>query len=136
MPCATCDQLRRALERMTAERDAAIEECRKRKGLEQDVAHYSERAEDTESANAALRERCTQAGRLLITEIGSDGPENVEATAGRAVSVIVALREQVSKLAQALRKMVDHHSCHCVLTTTCCSSCVAADAALAKLKEG
>jgi glutaredoxin len=36
------------------ERDAAIAECRKRKGIEQDMIHYRERAEDSEKDAQAL----------------------------------------------------------------------------------
>lgn len=40
---------------LRAERDAAIAECRRRKGIEQDVAHWRERAEDAEAELATLR---------------------------------------------------------------------------------
>jgi hypothetical protein len=39
-----------------AERDEAITECRRRKGWDQDIAYWKERAEDAEAEAARLRE--------------------------------------------------------------------------------
>jgi chromosome segregation ATPase len=43
------------VQRLTADRDAAIEECRRRRGLEQDVAHYAEKCVDLTAERDAAR---------------------------------------------------------------------------------
>lgn len=48
---------------------AAVEECRRRKGLEQDVAHWRERAEDAE---AAVRPMRSVLGALVTAYVAGD----------------------------------------------------------------
>lgn len=52
--CAWIDGLRAENSMVVVEREDAIAECRKRKGIEQDAQHYRERAEDAEAKVKAL----------------------------------------------------------------------------------
>lgn len=81
--------LLRALDAVREERDEAITECRKRKGIEQDVAHWRERAEAAEAALVAEKEISTARKQIEI---------NLLSMCGEREYTIAALRTENARL--------------------------------------